>query len=188
MPPAVQRELVEARALLTAELKASRKVIDVFLLTTAELEANINSYIVLNKKFNIFDKAHEFFLETSIAATNYHAHFLNNFERLLWKMKEYIESLPEIQQRAHAKLYVEIERQERKIEEYKDRIDAFTGDCIKALKVRKNETLTREELQARLEQAKKDLLPFARTASTEVFKHLAAIEEFIVKARILAPR
>ena len=188
IPPAIETEVVEARAILTTELKASREVIDVFLLTTAEMEANLNSFLVLNKQFNIFNKVHEFMIEVSMAATNYHAHFLNTFQRLMWKMKAYIESLPELQQRANAKLYAEIERQERKTEEYKDRIDAFSGDCLKAFKVKKGQTLTKEEIQARMEQTKKDLLPFAETASAEVFRHLTAVEDLLAKARMLVPR
>ncbi len=185
----IESEVSEAQALLSDELKKSRETIDVFLLTMSQLEQNLNAFrAFLSQKFNITVKAAEFLRDVSMAAINYQAHFLNNFQRLLWKLKEYLHTLPKEQRIQNAKFHALIEQKNIEIEKYKEKIDSFIGNCLRTFRTGKRQILTNEEMNERLDNALAILLPFAQEAPKEVFKHLIEMEDIIIKSRILIQR
>ena len=184
----LEEEIVAAHTLLSRELKTYRKVIDIFLLTTSELEQNLEGFRVFLKKLDITEQITVFLRDVSIAAINYEAHFLNNFQKLLWRLKEYLNSLPKEQKRQKAKLYAEIELNEEEIERYKEELHNFAGDCLKAFSTKKGQVLEKEEIRERLDKALATLAPFAKNSPKEVLKQLSSMGNFIADAKILIRR
>lgn len=181
--PTLEEEVVEARTVISDELRVSRKEIDVFLLTMSQFQQNIEGFRIFSKEHDVTNQMTNFFYDVSVAAINYEVHFLNNFQRLLWKIKKYIESSEK--RTSYKRFYQEILLNDQKIEQYKTVLDAFAGQCMKIVRIRKGEVLTKEEVDIRLNNALKTLMPFANAAPKEVFKHLESIERIIDVSRLI---
>ncbi len=184
----LESEVVETREILSEELKKSRETIDVFLLTMSQFKQNLNAFTALVDQFDITEKVTEFLNDVAISTINYEAHFLNNFQKLMWKLKEYIASLPKKQRLQSEQFYRKILLNEIKIERYKQELNIFTGNCMRIFRKRKGEILTKEDMKQRLNDSIIALSPFTETAPKEVFEQLSEMGDILIQSRILIQR
>ena len=188
--PALIDEVAEAQTALSTELKKSRAVINVFLLTMADLEQNLNAFKaqVQIDRPDIEDEIRTFLNDVAIAAINYEAHFLNHYEKLLKRSRQYIRSLPQKQrtQRDITRFYGDLVLAGNAVDRYKDQIHIFTGQCLEVLRTtQKGEFLSKQEILASLDAAITILMPFANAVAAKVFTQLKEMNDFILKAKSL---
>ncbi|HLF54179.1 MAG TPA: hypothetical protein VI612_00475 [Candidatus Nanoarchaeia archaeon] len=188
-------ELLAEQTVLAKTIKHYQKTIEHYMYTMGNLAQKFQEFLQRINEPNIVKEIWNHIQDVNTAAVAYRIQFLSEFERLLQKMKHYIDlryvKATKEQQKKYSEFYNEIERYKKMIDDYAEKIEMFT-DIMTELAVSRDEFKPKEQIKANIETAltkgtltKRVIVDFAEKAPGEAARQLTAMRYMVDKTNEL---
>ena len=188
-------ELLAEQTVLAKTIKHYQKTIEHYMYTMGNLAQKFQEFLQRINEPGIVKEIWNHIQDVNTAAVAYRIQFLSEFERLLQKMKHYIDlryvKATKEQQKKYSEFYNEIERYKKMIDDYAEKIEMFT-DIMTELAVSRDEFKPKEQIKANIETAltkgtltKRVIVDFAEKAPGEAARQLTAMRYMVDKTNEL---
>lgn len=188
-------KLIAEQRVLAKTIKHYQKTIELYTYMMGGLAQKFQRFLQRITEPGIVKEIWNHIQDVNTAALAYRVQFFSEFQRLLMRMNHYINlryvNATKEQQKKYSEFKKDIERYQRMIDDYAERISIFT-DTMTDLVLEKDEFKPKEQIKANIETAltkgtltRGVIIDFAEKAPQEVARQLTAMRYMVDKTNEL---